>query len=157
KSENKIINKLKIEKNEINFISNKKKFKDGLYEGIIINGKREIKGIMKYRNGSIYEGQWKNDKRHGRGLYATQNYNNPNIKGILYEGEFNNDKIEGYGIGKYSSGDQYEGEWKNDQQYGRGNSSRQVLRAARIAQHTSLILRDCIQRTQVWMSCSCRG
>ena len=120
KSENKIINKLKIEKNEINYISNKKNFKDGLYEGIIINGKREIKGIMKYKNGSIYEGQWKNDKRHGRGLYTTQNYNNPNVKGILYEGEFNNDKIEGYGIGKYSSGDKYEGEWKNNKQYGRG-------------------------------------
>ena len=119
-SENQKSNKLIIEKNEINYISNRKRFKDGLYEGIIINGKREIKGIMKYKNGSKYEGQWKNDKRHGKGIYTTQNYNNPNYAGILYEGEFNNDKIEGYGIGKYSSGDQYEGEWKNNKQYGRG-------------------------------------
>ena len=119
-SENKKENKLMIEKSEINYISNKKFFEDGEYEGIIINGKREIRGTMKYKNGSIYKGQWKNDKWHGKGLYRTQNYNNPNFIGILYEGEFNNDKIEGYGIGKYSSGDQYEGEWKNNKQYGRG-------------------------------------
>ena len=119
-SENKKTNNFRIEKSEINFISNKKLFEDGQYEGIIINGKREIRGTMKYKNGSIYKGQWKNDKWHGKGIYRTQNYNNPNFIGLLYEGEFNNDKIEGYGTGKYSSGDQYEGEWKNNKQYGRG-------------------------------------
>jgi len=107
-------------KSELNFISNKKHFRDGKYEGILINGKREKKGIMKYRNGGTYEGEWKNDKRHGKGIFISQNYNNPSSTGIKYEGEFNNDKIEGYGIGKYSSGDTYEGEWKNNKQYGRG-------------------------------------
>ena len=107
-------------KNELNFISNEKHFKDGKYEGILINGKREKKGIMKYRKGGTYEGEWKNDKRHGKGIFISQNYNNPSSTGIKYEGEFNNDKIEGYGIGKYSSGDTYEGEWKNNKQYGKG-------------------------------------
>ena len=120
-SENKQITKFKIEsQNEINYISRRKKYRDGQYEGIIINGKRELKGIMNYKNGGKYEGQWKNDKRHGKGIFISQNYNNPNLTGIKYEGEFNNDKIEGYGIGKYSSGDKYEGEWKNNKQYGRG-------------------------------------
>ena len=119
KSENKQL--LTIDnKNELNFISNKKHYRDGLYEGIIINGKREKKGKMKYKKGGIYDGEWKNDKRHGKGIFVSQNFNTPGSVGIKYEGEFNNDKIEGYGIGKYSSGDQYEGEWKNDQQYGRG-------------------------------------
>ena len=98
----------------------KKEYHDGRYEGIIINNKREIKGIMYYKNGSKYEGQWKNDKRHGKGVFISQNYNNPKSIGIKYEGEFNNDKIEGYGVGKYTSGDKYEGEWKNNKQYGRG-------------------------------------
>ena len=61
--------------------------------------------------------QWKNDKRHGKGIFTSQNYNNPHLIGIKYEGEFNNDKIGGYGIGNYSSGDRYEGEWKNNKQY----------------------------------------
>ena len=98
----------------------KKDYTDGKYEGFIINNKRELKGVMCYKNGSKYEGQWKNDKRHGKGIFTSQNYNNPNLIGIKYEGEFNNDKIEGYGIGKYTSGDRYEGEWKNNKQYGRG-------------------------------------
>ena len=120
-SVNKQIIKLKIEnQNEINYNARKKKYKDGNYEGIIINGKRELRGVMNYKNGGKYEGQWRNDKRHGKGIFISQNYNNPKLIGIKYEGEFNNDKIEGYGIGKYSSGETYEGEWKNNKQYGRG-------------------------------------
>ena len=104
----------------VRYRKSKKEYHDGRYEGIIINNKREIKGIMYYKNGSKYEGQWKNDKKHGRGVFISQNYNNPKLIGIKYEGEFNNDKIEGYGVGKYTSGDRYEGEWKNNKQYGRG-------------------------------------
>ena len=104
----------------VRYRKSKKEYHDGRYEGIIINNKREIKGIMYYKNGSKYEGQWRNDKKHGRGVFISQNYNNPKLIGIKYEGEFNNDKIEGYGVGKYTSGDRYEGEWKNNKQYGRG-------------------------------------
>ena len=86
--------------NEINYISRRKEYKDGQYEGILINGKRELRGIMNYKKGGKYEDQWKNDKRQGKGVFISQNYNNPNLTGIKYEGEFNNDKIEGYGIGK---------------------------------------------------------
>ena len=46
-------------KSELNFISNEKHFRDGKYKGILINGKREKKGIMKYRKGGTYEGEWK--------------------------------------------------------------------------------------------------
>ena len=104
----------------VRYRKTKKEYHDGRYEGIIINNKREIKGIMYYKNGSKYEGQWRNDKKHGKGVFISQNYNNPKLIGIKYEGEFNNDKIEGYGVGKYTSGDKYEGEWKNNKQYGRG-------------------------------------
>ena len=93
-------------------------FPDGKYKGIIINGKREINGIMIYNSGSKYEGQWKDNKKHGKGIYYSYNKNN-NI-GIKYEGEFNNDKFEGKGIAIYSNGDIYNGEWKNNKQYGKG-------------------------------------
>ena len=107
-------------KKEFNSFSNIKQYEDGLYEGIIINGKREKNGIMKYNKGEKYDGEWKNDKRHGKGVFISQNYNTPGLTGIKYVGEFNHDKIEGFGIGYYSSGDRYEGEWKNNKQYGRG-------------------------------------
>ena len=114
-------------KNNILYYSNglyqrkiKKEYQEGKYEGFLINNKRELIGVMYYNNGSKYEGQWKNDKKHGKGIFTSQYYNNPNLIGIKYEGEFSNDKIEGYGIGNYTSGDRYEGEWKNNKQYGRG-------------------------------------
>ena len=71
---NKMKEKEKIKKssfaNGICYKKIKKDYKDGRYEGIIINNKRELKGTMYYKNGSKYEGQWKNDKRHGKGIYT---------------------------------------------------------------------------------------
>ena len=124
-SENKKLNQFKIEnQNKMNYNARKKNYRDGHYEGILINGKRELRGVMNYKNGGKYIGQWKNDKRHGKGVFTSPNYNNPDSNtGIKYDGEFNNDKIEGYGIAIYNSGDKYEGEWKDDKQYGRGTLS----------------------------------
>ena len=48
----------------------------GKYEGIILNGKRELNGIMIYNNGSRYEGEWKNDKRNGKGVFISSYYFN---------------------------------------------------------------------------------
>ena len=99
-----------------------KQYEDGKYEGILINNKREIHGIMYYKNGAKYDGQWKNNKINGKGIYISGNYfkNDPNLIGIKYEGDFKNDKIEGFGTGIYTSGDKYTGEWKDNKQYGRG-------------------------------------
>jgi len=102
--------------------STEKNFSEGLFKGIIINGKREINGVMTYNDGSKYDGQWKNDKKKGRGIFISSLYNNDDDDafGIRYEGEFNNDNFEGRGICKYSNGDIYEGEWKKNKQYGWG-------------------------------------
>ena len=48
---------------------------------------------MTYKNGSIYDGQWKDDKRHGDGKMIYYN-------GYIYEGEFENDVR--HGQGKYT-------------------------------------------------------
>ncbi len=31
--------------------------------------KKEVKGIYYYNNGNVYEGVWKNDKKHGKGIF----------------------------------------------------------------------------------------
>lgn len=51
---------------------------------------RQGKGIMKYQNGRLFEGEWENDQRHGRGY---ERYPNANI----YQGEFQYGKAHGKG------------------------------------------------------------
>ena len=110
------------EKNNFNIYNKQIKIYDiGKYEGIIINNKRESKGLMIYNNGARYEGEWKNDKKNGKGIYISSSYlNSGNNLGLKYEGDFLNDKFEGFGIATFSNGDIYEGEWKNNKQHGRG-------------------------------------
>jgi hypothetical protein len=61
-----------------------------------------------------YEGEWKNDKMEGRGVF------NNNSTGEKYNGYFRNSVKEGIGIFTWSNGDSYSGKWKNDKKDGRG-------------------------------------
>jgi hypothetical protein len=74
-----------------------KKFPDALYFGECLrdnNGKliRQGKGIMKYANSRVFEGEWLDDYRHGRGY---ERY----VNGNVYLGEFQHGKA--HGKGKY--------------------------------------------------------
>jgi hypothetical protein len=40
---------------------------DDKYTGTMKDGKPEGYGVMKYVNGSIYEGDWKDGKKNGKG------------------------------------------------------------------------------------------
>ena len=65
------------EKNDINKYNNQIKMYDiGKYEGIIVDNKRELNGVMIYNNGARYEGGWKNDKKNGKGIYISSHYFN---------------------------------------------------------------------------------
>ena len=78
----------------------KKRNKYFKYIGQWNNNIKKGKGIMKYRNGDIYDGEWKNDFRNGKGILKNENrgyyYN-----GTWYEGINNelytkfNGKIKG--------------------------------------------------------------
>jgi hypothetical protein len=61
--------------------------------------------IDTYEDGSKYEGEWKNGKQHGRGVYYRSNGT------IAYEGDFKNGKMHGYGVYYYDDDDdeKYEG------------------------------------------------
>jgi hypothetical protein len=71
-------------------------YTDGIYEGDIDeNGKKHGKGEMRYSNGAIYDGEWKNDKQNGNGKYEfpkSQEYGT-----ATYVGEFKDDEFNGYG------------------------------------------------------------
>ncbi len=40
---------------------------EGTFIGTLKNDKRIVAGIMMYNEGFLYEGQWKDDQRHGNG------------------------------------------------------------------------------------------
>ena len=130
------IEKLKNE-NKNNII--KKEYDDGRYEGEMKNGKMEGKGIYYLNNGDRYEGEFKNELREGKGIYY---YND----GDRYEGEFKNDKREGKGIFYYNNGHRYEGDWRNDKMEGKGiyyykNGNREMgdyLNGKEIGKHVTL-------------------
>ena len=69
----------------------RKEYENGIYEGEFRNEIREGKGKMIWNDGDRYEGEWKNDNKNGIGIYY---YNN----GDKYEGEFKNNAYEGKGI-----------------------------------------------------------
>ncbi|MBT4708866.1 MAG: hypothetical protein HOB81_01240, partial [Flavobacteriaceae bacterium] len=81
------------------------------------NSNKQGKFIHKFKNGDVYEGEWKNDLKQGYGKYSYAN-------GDIYEGEWKNDLKQGYGKYSYANGDIYEGEWTNDAIDGIGLNSK---------------------------------
>ena len=73
----------------------------------------EGKGTFKFKNGNIYEGEWKNDKSHGTGTYKFKN-------GNVYTGEFKGGKRDGLGTFLYPDGEKYVGDYKNGKRTGQG-------------------------------------
>ncbi|MBO5613382.1 MAG: OmpA family protein [Prevotella sp.] len=67
-----------------------KEYSDGLYEGYLVNGKRNGPGIFHWKSGECYTGQWKNDKREGRGMHR-KSPGEP----IRHVGQYINGKLEG--------------------------------------------------------------
>jgi hypothetical protein len=71
------------------------------------------KGKYYYKEGYIYDGEYKNGKRNGQGIFT-----NPN--GEKYVGEFKDGKNHGQGTYTFPDGGKYVGEYKNDMRDGRG-------------------------------------
>ena len=88
KIKNNIFNNCKVEKSKDSLEIAKCEWKNGdIYEGEFKDGKFNGNGTYKYKNGNIYEGEFKNVYFYGKGIYK---YNNGNI----YEGEFKNDNLD---------------------------------------------------------------
>ena len=86
-----------------------------IYNGDVVDGKRQGYGIMTYANGDIYEGNWTSDLKSG--------YGEMNCEGWIYKGDWENDHENGYGICCYKNeheGYVYDGEWKDGEKSGRG-------------------------------------
>ena len=88
------------------------------YFGKWKNDKKHGHGVWMDTDGWKYDGEWKDDKKHGRGVYtfAPECFDN----GDKYDGEWRDDKRNGCGVMTYAYGCKYDGEWKDDKRNGRG-------------------------------------
>ena len=83
------------------------------YEGEWKNNIRHGKGTYTFANGIKYVGNYKDGKRHGQGTYTFAN-------GEKYVGNFKDDKKHGQGTFTWPDGDKYVGNYKNDSPHGLG-------------------------------------
>ena len=93
-------------------------------------------GIYSYTSKARYEGEFKNGKRHGKGLLTSPDGSTLNAmfvdgvaigtverlspNGYRYQGGWKNGKPEGKGQAKYTTGVQYEGDFKEGWREGTG-------------------------------------
>jgi len=68
-------------------------------------------GVMVYPNNAVYEGQWKDGKRHGYGRYAYYH-------GDSYEGDWIDDVAIGLGLVIFADGTQYDGNFGSSFKFG---------------------------------------
>ena len=72
------------------------------------------KGPVELDNGCFYMGEWNVDcQREGRGVQIWRD-------GSKYEGHWKNDQVNGYGRLIHSTGESYTGDWINNMAQGRG-------------------------------------
>jgi len=62
-------------------------FGSSIYEGEVKNGKAHGKGILTFNDGTTYEGEFRKNKPHGKGVYTDQ-------RETSYEGKFRNGKLK---------------------------------------------------------------
>ena len=82
------------------------------YDGEILEGRIEGKGIMIWADSSSYSGTWKTNMRHGKGTMKWKN-------GNTYMGKFKNDEMT-KGTYLFANGDKYFGKYLNDRFHGKG-------------------------------------
>lgn len=84
-----------------------------VYEGEFYRGSRQGTGTLNFADGSEYVGDWWNNYMHGQG---TRRF----VNGDVYVGDYRYNRREGSGRFYFSNGDLYFGNWKEDKMEGFG-------------------------------------
>lgn len=111
------------------------KYNDDIFEGIFEENGPSF-GKKRYHDGSIYDGTWKNNTRHGHGTYewsSGDKYIGEWVSGDLsgrgtyywadgrkYTGAWCKHHATGLGIGQWADNYRYEGLWKSGKRDGYG-------------------------------------
>eukprot|EP01105_Mastigella_eilhardi_P013678 TRINITY_DN3111_c0_g2_i2.p1 TRINITY_DN3111_c0_g2~~TRINITY_DN3111_c0_g2_i2.p1 ORF type:complete len:585 (-),score=108.75 TRINITY_DN3111_c0_g2_i2:18-1772(-) len=79
-------------------------------EGVVRNGY----GTYCYQDGSVFQGQFVDNMRHGKGIHSAA------FGTMTYIGEWRHDKKDGWGITVWAQGKRHEGWYENNARNGRG-------------------------------------
>jgi hypothetical protein len=84
------------------------------YYGDLVKGKQEGTGQSSLEDGQFYSGEYKNDFKHGKGIYIFPS-------GDVYDGDFENGKMNGKGVWfNIRKKWRYEGQFKDNKKHGSG-------------------------------------
>ena len=91
---------------------------ESVYEGEWVNDMRYGRGVMTFApSGDVYDGEWVNDVMSGHGIMTYKDIG-------VYTGKWENDEKNGLGTVKFIDGREYTGNWENDERNGQGTSRR---------------------------------
>ncbi|OYU54683.1 MAG: hypothetical protein CFE25_15470 [Chitinophagaceae bacterium BSSC1] len=93
------------------------KYSNGaVYDGDFVDSLMSGIGVMVWPSGDKYIGEWKRGNRTGKGKFIFKD-------GRVYEGDFNAGKLNGKGTMIYKDGSKYIGDWKDGNITGKGKIS----------------------------------
>ncbi|XP_030757873.1 MORN repeat-containing protein 3-like isoform X3 [Sitophilus oryzae] len=87
------------------------------YIGEWKDDKKSGKGIILTRNDDLYEGDMERNFRHGFGVLSKK-IPNTEVYQLCYRGDWKNGKM--HGVFVQANGNRYEGEWRDDLKHGNG-------------------------------------
>uniref|UniRef100_A0A669CCL0 Alsin Rho guanine nucleotide exchange factor ALS2 n=1 Tax=Oreochromis niloticus TaxID=8128 RepID=A0A669CCL0_ORENI len=108
------------------------RFKDAQYTGSWLAGRVHGRGTMKWPDGRLYKGNFKNGLEDGYGECVIPN--KLLNKTDTYQGQWREGKIHGFGKYKYASGEVYEGCFCDGQRHGYG-----MLSSGKLARNSSSV------------------
>jgi hypothetical protein len=85
----------------------------GIYQGDFKENCRHGLGAYTLPDGSVYDGEWRDNVQNGRGIFRW-------VDGSYYDGQWKDGKRHGIGTFKASDGFFYEGQWVTNAMEGRG-------------------------------------
>ncbi|XP_053493319.1 alsin [Ictalurus furcatus] len=94
------------------------RLKDAMYEGRWVAGKPHGRGVLKWPDGRMYTGTFKNGLEDGFGDYILPNKNLNNSD--YYQGHWKDGKMHGFGTFRYATGEVYEGSFQDNMRHGHG-------------------------------------
>ncbi|KAI4876025.1 hypothetical protein NFI96_002868 [Prochilodus magdalenae] len=94
------------------------RLKEATYEGRWVAGKPHGRGVLKWQDGRMYTGEFKNGLEDGYGDYIVPNKNLN--KNDHYQGHWKDGKMHGFGTFRYATGEVYEGSFQDNMRHGHG-------------------------------------